>query len=131
MTLRNMWVAGRAWMTILATALVSFMATSCGDESGDLTPEGAVGRPIYQVEPHVDNGASLTIVDLSQEFDREPSFTDNEKSTDAWVVIAACASSEVIDGSDVVQLAVMPADLYVNAGLDSEELRGYAESVEC
>ena len=132
MTSHSIWVAIRnIRLAILATALVLPIAASCGGKMDDLTPTEALGRPIYKVESHFDDDATLTIVDLSQEFDRKPAFTDNEKSTDAWVVVAACASSGSIDSSDLVQLAVIPDDIYADAGLDPDDLHVFANSVDC
>lgn len=132
MTYHGMWMAIRNMrMAILVIVLVLPMAASCGDKRADLAPAEALGRPIYEVESHVDDGASLTIIDLSEEFDRKPAFTDNEKTTDAWVVVAACSSARVIDDSDLIQLAVIPSDLYADADLDPDELQSFASSVNC
>lgn len=112
-------------------AVVVLSLASCSGDEGDLRAVDAVGLPISRVEPHIPDGATFTVVDLSEEVGQEPSYTDNARTSDRWVIVAACADTDLLDDAKVVQLAVVPAGTVEELTEDSEQARAVSSSVDC
>ncbi|EWS79530.1 hypothetical protein BF93_13220 [Brachybacterium phenoliresistens] len=116
---------------VMAAAILgaSLVVVACGPSTRDLPAQDAVGTPMSTVDEHISPGARVSIVDLSAEFDLEPSFTDAQRTSDRWMVLAVCSDHETIDGSTEIQLAVAPRDAVPEGGpARSDE---FADAVHC
>ena len=53
------------------------------------------------------------------------------KALDDWIVVAACTQSNDPDDYDVVELGILPPDVWVNIDQSPEMLQEFRDALSC
>jgi hypothetical protein len=110
---------------MLALALVG----GCGQGAPPLGVDEARGTTLDVVDAHLKQESSLTVQDLSVLVDAEPTYGRVATSPEEWLIVAACADTDVIDTATDVEVGVIPDRLATPRTREKIRANEYLEAI--
>ncbi|MHA7133828.1 hypothetical protein [Oerskovia turbata] len=87
----------------------------------------ARGSTLDVLDAHLSEETTLMVQDLSVLLDAEPTYGRTSASPERWLIIAACADTDVIDTATTVEVAVIPNRLATPAIHEKIDANEYLE----
>ena len=120
--------------TVCAAAVLLVGAAACTSSGPDpeIDPDTLVGMTLdtahTQAMEAYDGSATI---DLSSVAGGGAASDGGSKALDDWIVDAACTQSNDPDDYDVVELGILPPDVWVNIDQSPEMLQEFRDALSC
>ena len=120
--------------TVCAAAVLLVGAAACTSSGPDpeIDPDTLVGMTLdtahTQAMEAYDGSATI---DLSSVAEGGAASDGASKALDDWIVAAACTQSNDPDDYDVVELGILPPDVWVNIDQSPEMLQEFRDALSC
>ncbi|QUB99057.1 hypothetical protein [Cellulosimicrobium cellulans] len=105
------------------------LSGGCGPSVPPLDVDDTRGNTLDVVDAHLGQESTLIVQDLSVLVDAEPTYGSVASSPEEWLIVAACADTDVIDTATDVEVGVIPDRLATPSIHEKIRANEYLEAI--